>query len=209
MVRVVSEHAQRSGANYFHILYQRGQNAAQGDWASWRMPTSANPYMLAEEIEAARQDLSEAAFSQEYLGQFVSWEGAVFRRILDAIADPPANAPAVTIGVDWGRSNDFTVFTAISTRGQVLAIDRFRGLEYSLQRARLQAFWERLLGRQNRTWIFAEANSMGGPVIEQLRSDGLPVTSFTTTNASKAAAMEALALAFERGTITIDRKSVV
>jgi hypothetical protein len=40
-------------------------------------------------------------------------------------------------------------------------------------------------------------------VIEQLRRDGLPVTSFITTNASKAAAMEALALAFERGTITI------
>ena len=83
---------------------------------------------------------------------------------------------------------------------QVLAIDRFRGLEYSLQRARLQAFWERL-GRLS--WIFAEANSMGGPVIEQLRRDGLPVTAFTTTNASKAAAIEALALAFERGTITI------
>ena len=44
---------------------------------------------------------------------------------------------------------------------------------------------------------------MGGPVIEQLRRGGLPVTAFTTTNASKAAAIEALALAFERGTITI------
>jgi hypothetical protein len=44
---------------------------------------------------------------------------------------------------------------------------------------------------------------MGGPVIEQLRKDGLPVTAFTTTNASRAAAIEALALAFERGSITI------
>jgi len=86
------------------------------------------------------------------------------------------------------------------TGGQVLAIDRFRGLEYSLQRARLQAFWERL---GQRSWIFAESNSMGGPVIEQLRRDGLPVTAFTTTNASKAMAIDALALAFERGSITI------
>jgi hypothetical protein len=174
-------------ANYFHTLYQRGQDAAQGDWGSWRMPTAMNPHVPAGEIEAARQDLSEAAWSQEYDAAFVSWEGAVFRRILDAIADPPAAVPAVAIGVDWGRSNDYTVFTAISTRGQVLAIDRFRGLEYSLQRARLQAFWERLGGR---SWIFAEANNMGGPVIEQLRRDGLPVTAFTTTNASKAAAIE-------------------
>jgi hypothetical protein len=187
-------------ANYFHTLYQRGQDPAQADWASWRMPTSANPQIAVAEIEAARDDLSDLAFSQEYEAAFVSWEGAVFRRILDAVADPPANVPAVAIGVDWGRSNDYTVFTAISTRGQVLAIDRFRGLEYSLQRARLQAFWERL-GR--RSWIFAESNSMGGPVIEQLRGDGLPVTAFTTTNASKAMAIDALALAFERGTIRI------
>jgi hypothetical protein len=193
-------------ANYFHTLYRRGEDPAQADWASWRMPTSANPYIAGEEIAAAKEDLSELAFSQEYEAAFVSWEGAVFRRILDAIAEPPSNVPAVAIGVDWGRSNDYTVFTAISTRGQVLAIDRFRGLEYSLQRARLQAFWERL-GRLS--WIFAEANSVGGPVIEQLRRDGLPVTGFLTTNASKAAAIEALALAFERGAITIPNDSVL
>jgi hypothetical protein len=52
--------------------------------------------------------------------------------ILGAIWEPPANVPAVTIGVDWGRSNDYTVFTGVSTGGEVLAIDRFRGLEYSL-----------------------------------------------------------------------------
>jgi hypothetical protein len=94
-------------ANYFHTLYQRGQDGAQADWASWRMPTSANPHIPAAEIEAAREDLSEAAFSQEYEAAFVSWEGAVFRRIPDAIKDPPANVPAVAIGVDWGRSNDY------------------------------------------------------------------------------------------------------
>jgi hypothetical protein len=193
-------------ANYFHTLYRRGEDPAQADWASWRMPTSANPHIPAVEIEAAKEDLSELAFSQEYGAAFVSWEGAVFRRILDAVKDPPANVPAVAIGVDWGRSNDYTVFTGVSTSGQVLAIDRFRGLEYSLQRARLWAFWDRL-GRKS--WIFAEANSMGGPVIEQLRQDGLPVTGFTTTNASKSAAMESLALAFERGTITIPRDPVL
>jgi hypothetical protein len=82
----------------------------------------------------------------------------------------------------------------------VLAIDRFRGLEYSLQRARLQAFWERLGGQ---SWIIAESNNMGGPVVEALQRDRLPVVAFTTTNASKSAIIEALALAFERGDIRI------
>ena len=44
---------------------------------------------------------------------------------------------------------------------------------------------------------------MGGPVIEQLQRDGLKVKPFMTTNASKSDAIEALALAFERGEIRI------
>ena len=44
---------------------------------------------------------------------------------------------------------------------------------------------------------------MGGPVIEQLQRDGLKVKPFMTTNASKTEAIEALALAFERGEIRI------
>jgi hypothetical protein len=186
-------------SNYFYTLFQKGQDH-QTDWASWRMPTSSNPYIDPAEIESARADLSELAFSQEYEARFVSWEGAVFRRILDAIADPPADVPACAIGVDWGRTNDYTVFLALSTTGQMIAIDRFRGIEYQLQRDRLRAFWERTGAR---SWIFAELNNMGGPLVEELRADGLPVCGFLTSNASKSAAVQSLALAFERGTVKI------
>ena len=51
--------------------------------------------------------------------------------------------------------------------------------------------------------IVAERNSMGEPLIEQLSRDGLPVTSFQTTAQSKAQAIDALALAFERSEIRI------
>ena len=187
-------------SNYFHAIYQRGQDPSQAEWASWQQTTISNPHIDAAEIEAARADLTDLAFAQEYLAEFVSWAGAVFRRIQDAIAQLPGDVPAAIIGVDWGRTNDYTVFVALSGAGQVLAVDRFRGLEYSLQRGRLQAFWERW---GKRAWMVAEQNSIGGPVIEQLQRDGLPVVPFTTTNASKAAIIEALALAFERGEIKI------
>jgi hypothetical protein len=49
----------------------------------------------------------------------------------------------------------------------------------------------------------AEANSIGQPLIEALWRDGLPVQPFTTTNASKAHIIEALALALERGQVRI------
>jgi hypothetical protein len=163
--------------------------------------------MAESEIQAARLDITDLAFAQEYAAEFVSWAGQVFRRITDAIVAPlPEHTPAAIIGVDWGRTNDYTVFTALSKEGYVLEIERFRGVEYSLQRARLRALWERRGGHAH---IIAEQNNMGGPVIEQLQRDGLPVISFLTTNATKSAIVEALALAFERGTIRIPNDPVL
>jgi hypothetical protein len=46
-------------------------------------------------------------------------------------------------------------------------------------------------------------HTIGQPIIEQLSRDGLRIRPFTTTNASKAIAVEALALAFERREIRI------
>jgi hypothetical protein len=192
-------------ANYFHTLYQKGQGLFTGDWRSWQMPTSCNPFIDPTEIASAKEDLSELAFAQEYAAQFVSWAAAVFRRITDAVSMTPATGRAACIGCDWGRTNDFTVLCVMSDAGEVLAIDRFRGLEYSLQRGRLQALYE----RYGRPLIIAEANSMGQPVIEQLQRDGLKVKPFITTNASKSEAIEALALAFERNEIRIPNDPVL
>jgi len=44
---------------------------------------------------------------------------------------------------------------------------------------------------------------MGDPLVEQLLRMGLPVQAFTTTQASKAQAIDALALGFEKGEIRI------
>jgi hypothetical protein len=67
------------GMNYFKRLFDLGQDPERSDWASWQMPTAANPHIAPEEIESARLDLTEGAFNQEYLAMFVSWEGSVFR----------------------------------------------------------------------------------------------------------------------------------
>ncbi len=200
-------------ASYFHTLFQRGQDPAFPKWASWQMPTSTNPFIAPSEILEAQNDLTDLAFAQEYLAQFVSWAGQVFRRIMDACTTAPPGQ-TVMIGVDWGRTGDFTVFTGLSAAGEVTEIDRFRGLEYHLQRDRLQSFWERQGGQKTyqgptAPYIIAELNSMGAPVVEQLQLDGLPVHGFQTTNSSKASIIQALALAFERGVIKIPHDPVL
>ena len=46
------------GMNVFKALFDRGQDPAHKDWASWQMPTIENPYLDPGEIEAARLDMT-------------------------------------------------------------------------------------------------------------------------------------------------------
>lgn len=192
------------GMNDFKLFFDRGQDNEREDWASWQMPTASNPYIDPAEIEAARQEMTEAAFSQEFLAQFVNWEGSVFRRVLEAATAEPKDGPEAghqyAIGADWGRSLDFTVFTVVDVTARCMVdMDRSNRVDYVVQRGRLQALYEKWKPKQ----IICELNSIGQPVFEELSRAGLPVKGFTTTNASKAEIIEALALTFEQGSISI------
>jgi hypothetical protein len=176
---------------------------AQTEWACWQMPTAANPYIDPIEIEAARQMLPERVFSQEYLAEFLEDGGGVFRNVratATAPLDPePVNNPTV-IGVDWGKHEDFTVLTVIDTQRRVMVdMDRFNQIDYTVQTQRLKT----LAKKWKPHAIIAERNSIGEPLIEQLILDGLPVQPFTTTNSSKQAVIDGLALAFERSELAI------
>lgn len=61
----------RGGA--FEDLFNRGQDEDRL-WMSWQMPSSVNPYLDPEELEIARESMSEQAFAQEYLAEFEASE---------------------------------------------------------------------------------------------------------------------------------------
>ena len=168
------------------------------------MPTSSNPYIDPAEIEAARISTPERWFQQEYLAAFIDDAGGVFRRVVEAATaqerDRPLPGHEYVFGVDWGKLDDFTVITVLdlADRCEVFK-DRFNQIDYRVQTQRLKALAERWHPRS----IVAERNSMGEPLVEELQWSGLPVEGFTTTGASKAQAIEALALAFERSDLRI------
>lgn len=189
------------GRNWFWHIWQRGQEG--GEWQSWQLPTETNPYIDPAEIEAARLSLPERIFQQEYLAQFIEDGAGVFRRIMAAATSTPLEqrrGGAYVFGVDWGKFEDFTAISVIDivSKKQV-ALDRFNQIDYHVQTQRLKAMADKF----QPVSIIAEANSIGEPLIENLRRMGLPVRPFTTTNASKSNIIEALALAFERGEISI------
>lgn len=193
------------GRNDFWQMYQFGLDPLREDWQCWQMPTITNPFIRRDEIEAARHDLPDRVFQQEYLAEFLE-DSAVFRGITTAaIATPQAykdyNVPHdYVIGVDWGKYEDYSVFTVIdATIGELCHMDRSNRIEYQTQLERLKRLVKSFDARQ----VIAENNSIGDPLAEQLRRAGVPLQEFTSTNRSKQELIEGLMLGLERGKLKL------
>ena len=191
------------GHNFFKVLYDRGQDPERPDWFSIQLPTVVNPYISPLEIEAARLDMTERRYAQEHMAQFMEGEGYVFRHVTacsTGTPEPYIEGHEYVAGCDFGRSNDYTVVSVwdVKERREVY-LDRFKGESWPLQRTRIKATFE----RYHVFSALCEENSFGGPNIEELRRDRLPVQAFTTTNATKRTIVEGLALALENKNITL------
>lgn len=196
------------GRNDFWTLFQYGVDELRDEWMCWQMPTSTNPFIPADEIEAAKREMPERSFSQEYLAEFLE-DSAVFRRIRESATareqgyaqDGHASHPKhqYIIGVDWGKYEDYSVFAVIdaSTR-ELCHLDRSNRIDYTAQVRRL----EDLCKRFQVSAVIAESNS-NATTIELLRKAKLPVREFVTTNQSKHNIIEGLMLGLEQGKLKI------
>jgi hypothetical protein len=187
------------GRNWFWREYVRGQGS-DSDAKSFHAPTSANPLPnIQKAFERARNTMSDRTFQQEWMAEFIDDNGGVFRNVTELSTLPVQESctddQQIVIGLDWGKSNDFTVISAIDvvTKRQIY-LDRFNQIDYHVQIGRLQAACKRL----KPVAIIAESNSIGTPLIEQMYRLDMPVQPFTTTNATKAAVIDSLALALEK-----------
>jgi len=197
------------GKNWFWQEFIKGQDQNR-DVASWQASTAHNPSpSIRRAFVKAKERVSEQTFRQEWMAEFTEG-GEVFRRIREAATATPQDSAIAgheyIIGVDWGKSADFTVLTVIdTTTNEVCHLDRFNQIDYAIQTQRLTALCERF----NPANVIVERNSIGEPLIEQLYRAGLPVQPFQTTNATKTTAIDALALAFERGDLRIINDAVL
>ena len=202
------------GLNDFYVLYQRGLDELESDWMAWQMPTSVNPYILGDELAAAKREMPERDYAQEFEARFLQLEGAGVFRGVGAVSRlkpaGPTRGHVHVFGVDWGRTNDYTVVSVLdATLMEQRVIDRYSQIEWEFQTERLH----KLAEVYKPVTIVAEANSMGGPLVERLQRgyarligsprQALPVYAWTATNASKAAAIQALSLSIEQGQVTL------
>ena len=65
------------GRNHFYDLWASGMNGADG-WASFQYTTLDGGNVPESEVEAARIDLDERTFNQEYCAEFVTYSGLIY-----------------------------------------------------------------------------------------------------------------------------------
>ena len=198
------------GLNYFKALFDRGNDPLEPEWSSFQYTTYDNPYIPLSEIEEIKRTTPELVFNQEILAQFISLEGAVFRRIQEAATMQPLDEPLeghnYCAGVDVASEVDYTVISVIDLESkEQVFIDRFNRVDYPVLEDRLLA----LYNKWHLSGMVVEANSIGRPVIDHLVQRGIGVTPFTTTNTTKQNIIQGLQSAFEHDSIKILDNSVL
>lgn len=183
------------GGNWFHTLYLRGvtgSDAYDPAYASWNLPTAANPYIAPEEITAAQQDLTTRVFRQEYQADFLGDPiGALWKRDWFQYGAAP-DLQRVVVAIDpagGGPGGDETGIIVcgkgVDGRGYVLADRSCRLSPDGWALRAIAAFDEFSADR-----IVAETN-FGGGMVESLMRAYRPALPFTAVHASRGKAVRA------------------
>lgn len=170
------------GDNYFKTLFDRGDPAAgkrDEDYASFQMPTWANPYINPREIESMRVGMPRLSFMQEIEAQFVSFAGTFIKSEYLRSGQPPVGLKlyqGVDLAISMKENADYTAIVTLGVEeasGRVWIVDAERrrvGFREAL------AFIKEKAARWRPESIAIEAVQYQAAVVEELlRSTDLPV----------------------------------
>lgn len=180
------------GKNDFFRLFNRGKSG-EPNWMSWQMSTYTNPHIDATEIDDAKADLPELAFSQEYLAEFNDNVANPFGlAYIQQCTFPMSTNPAVCYGIDLAKYTDWSVIIGLDKNGSVCHFERF------------QKDWRQTMTdilNLPQVPIIIDSTGVGDPIGEQIASVR-PVDLFKFTSTSKQQLMEGLAMKIQKREIT-------
>jgi hypothetical protein len=180
----------------FVVLFNRGNDPNETNWASFRAKTLDNPFIPPEEVESARKELPPEVFAQEFEG--IPTDDGANPFGLEAVRraiGPLSPEKPVVYGVDLARSMDFTVVIGLDAYRKVASIDRWQA-PWAETKAKIRA----LVGQ---TPIVADATGVGDAIVSDLQGMGVDVTPHVFTQPSKLRLMQRLVAAFQGSELTI------
>lgn len=189
------------GKNHFYLRYQQAQHLQ--DWQVVHLKATDSNVLSSEILAEAKKDMTEKAFSQEFLCEFLEGAGNIFRRYKENATTRGAEAVhggQYQIGVDLARHQDFTVISVIDAKThKQVHLDRFNQIDWNLQMSRIEA----ITRRYNNAKINIDSTGVGDPITLELKQRGLNVEAFVFTNQVKNALIQNLALQLEQDKIKI------
>lgn len=175
----------------FVTMFNRGDDPTQPDWASFRASTLDNPYIPAEEVEAARKEMPPEVFKQEFEG--VPTDDGANPFGLDAIRrnviPKLSERPTVVYGLDLARSMDYTVLAGLDAWMVPSYLDRWQ-LPWSETKARVRELVQQVP-------VVADATGVGDAIVEDLQNMGVLVTPHVFSQSSKLRLMQRLVAALQ------------
>ncbi len=127
----------RGKKNYIYEYYLRGQNDdPTSEWGSGKYAWHVNPALKQKDIDEARSTMTEALFSQEYLCDFILFEGQIYALKEGHLQDltqynitPQNHRLSFIGGLDMGF-RDATAFVVCATDGHNWwVVDCYSGVE--------------------------------------------------------------------------------
>ena len=191
-----------------YTTYLKGLDQGS-DYISFRGISTDNPHISQEFIEEQAKSLPIEIFKQEYLAEFSEATNDVFRNldnvcILNEWSQPQRNT-GYYYGIDTGFANDFTVCSIIEESGRIAKILRFNGSTFEEAGKTLCAELRKYGVRGG----YTERNGVGEVIFELIRSEGIRVTGFVTTQESKTRGVRKLIGDIEEGNIMLPSKQLM
>ena len=88
------------GRNFFYDMW----NNVDTEWQSWQYTTLQGGQVSKEEVEAAKRDLDERTFKQEYMAEWIDFQGLIYYNMdeeINVVQKPSKEYPLIEIGMDF------------------------------------------------------------------------------------------------------------
>jgi len=182
------------GNNYFQTLCATNK--------TYHFTAYDSPFWTPEEIETAKTTMTQEAFKQEVLAEFIDGAGAVFRNVTENISgellDKPLDGHKYVLSADIAKHQDFTViFVGDLESKQIIYHERFNQIDWGLQKSRIYNAYHKFRCIKG----IIDATGVGDSVFDDLRNQGLNIEGFKFTSTSKQELVSDLSVSMDNGTI--------
>ena len=112
------------GFNHFYDLF----NTEDEDYQSFHFTSYENPYIPKDEIDKAKEEVSEDRFAQEYMADFRKTEGLVYKefdREQHVKEQALIGSEDVICGIDFGYTNPSAILKIIRTNDNYHVVDEW------------------------------------------------------------------------------------